>query len=279
MTRSGKRIFAEPATWKIDEGGKERASITQVPLRLAWAMTVHKSQGMSLDAAVIDLSRAFEYGQGYVALSRLRSLSGLHLLGLNERALRVHPAAVEKDAEFRAASEAARAALSSEPPAAVEDRAVSSPLKSYDVETLRRDHAKAYAPWTEADETRAEAPLPGRRKGRGARARARAQAGRHPLAPEKARFGLVLAPGTAPSLPQRGEGGAPEPAAAGSFRRAGWGAVVRPHPGDEKSPDLPARGRYERGLAGWEGASYSPCRLSRWALSLAMRAPHPDIAR
>ena len=91
-TRGGKRIVAEPATWKIDEGGQERASITQIPLRLAWAMTVHKSQGMSLDAAVIDLSRAFEYGQGYVALSRLRTLAGLHLLGLNERALRVHPA-------------------------------------------------------------------------------------------------------------------------------------------------------------------------------------------
>jgi ATP-dependent DNA helicase PIF1 len=50
-TRGGKRIVAEPATWKIDEGGHERASITQIPLRLAWAMTVHKSQGMSLDAA------------------------------------------------------------------------------------------------------------------------------------------------------------------------------------------------------------------------------------
>ena len=106
-TRGGKRILAEPSKWKIDENGKERASVTQVPLRLAWAMTVHKSQGMSLDAAVIDLSRAFEYGQGYVALSRLRNLSGLHLLGLNERALRVHPLAVEKDAEFRAASAAA----------------------------------------------------------------------------------------------------------------------------------------------------------------------------
>ena len=68
--RGGKRILAEPAKWKIEEAGRERASITQVPLRLAWAMTVHKSQGMSLDAAVIDLSRAFEYGQGYVALSR-----------------------------------------------------------------------------------------------------------------------------------------------------------------------------------------------------------------
>ena len=81
QTRRGARIVAEPSKWKIDEGGKERASITQVPLRLAWAITVHKSQGMSLDAAVIDLARAFEYGQGYVALSRLRTLAGLHLLG------------------------------------------------------------------------------------------------------------------------------------------------------------------------------------------------------
>ena len=79
-TRGGKRIVAEPSTWKIEEGGHERASVTQVPLRLAWAITVHKSQGMSLDAAVIDLARAFEYGQGYVALSRLRTLAGLHLL-------------------------------------------------------------------------------------------------------------------------------------------------------------------------------------------------------
>jgi ATP-dependent DNA helicase PIF1 len=111
-TLGGRRVVAEPATWKIEENGRDRASVTQVPLRLAWAITVHKSQGMSLDAAVIDLSRAFEYGQGYVALSRLRTLSGLHLLGLNERALRVHPEAVTKDAEFRAASETARQALS-----------------------------------------------------------------------------------------------------------------------------------------------------------------------
>jgi ATP-dependent DNA helicase PIF1 len=173
-SRAGKRIVAEPSTWKIDEGGQERASITQIPLRLAWAMTVHKSQGMSLDAAVIDLARAFEYGQGYVALSRLRSLGGLHLLGLNERALRVHPRAVEKDAEFRAASEAARGTASADaaslagkqaafleacnarPPsgASREPRKpkASAYPKAYEVAALRETHAKAYAPWTTAEE-------------------------------------------------------------------------------------------------------------------------------
>ncbi len=105
MTKSGLTVFAKPAEWKVSEDETVKAGIEQVPLRLAWAITVHKSQGMSLDAAVMDLSNAFEYGQGYVALSRVRSLSGLHLLGWNERALRVHPLALEKDADFRRASE------------------------------------------------------------------------------------------------------------------------------------------------------------------------------
>lgn len=108
-TRDGRTIIAEPMEWQVEEHGKVRASVTQVPLRLAWAMTVHKSQGMSMDAAVIDLSHAFEYGQGYVALSRVRRLSGVHLLGMNERALRVHPDIVDKDGEMREASEAAGA--------------------------------------------------------------------------------------------------------------------------------------------------------------------------
>jgi hypothetical protein len=163
-TKAGKRIVAEPVTWKIEESGKERASVTQVPLRLAWAITVHKSQGMSLDAAVIDLSRAFEYGQGYVALSRLRKLSGLHLLGLNERALRVHPQAIETDAAFRAASEHALDTLARLGPAELSKRqaaflgdcgtrqADAAPSKSYDVAALRQSHGKAYAPWTEGEE-------------------------------------------------------------------------------------------------------------------------------
>jgi len=107
-TRAGKRIAAEPTDWKIETESETLASVRQVPLRLAWAITVHKSQGMSLDAAIIDLGNAFEYGQGYVALSRVRTLAGLHLLGLNDRALEVHPDILEKDIEFRAASERVR---------------------------------------------------------------------------------------------------------------------------------------------------------------------------
>ncbi len=104
-TKGGLTVFTKPAEWKVAEDETVKAGIEQVPLRLAWAITVHKSQGMSLDAAVMDLSHAFEYGQGYVALSRVRTLDGLHLLGWNERALRVHPLALEKDADFRRASE------------------------------------------------------------------------------------------------------------------------------------------------------------------------------
>jgi len=98
---SGKIIDVEPATWMIEENGTVKASITQYPLRLAWAITVHKSQGMSLDAAEIDLSRSFERGMGYVALSRVRSLAGLSLLGLNDMALKVDDEVLSYDRRFR----------------------------------------------------------------------------------------------------------------------------------------------------------------------------------
>lgn len=106
-THSGARIVAEPMEWVVEEDGKVKARVAQVPLRLAWAITVHKSQGMSLDSAVVDLREAFEYGQGYVALSRVRTLSGLYLLGVNKRALEVHPEALEQDAQFREQSASA----------------------------------------------------------------------------------------------------------------------------------------------------------------------------
>jgi hypothetical protein len=113
QTRSGRQIEAEPTEWKIEVDGRTLATIQQIPLRLAWAMTVHKSQGMSLDAALIDLSSAFAFGQGYVALSRVRSFSGLHLRGLNERALQVDPVVLGEDAHFRDQSRQAQEWLAS----------------------------------------------------------------------------------------------------------------------------------------------------------------------
>lgn len=103
-TRDGRLITVAPLEWVVEENGKIRAKLTQVPLRLAWAITIHKSQGTSLDAALIDLSRAFEYGQGYVALSRLRTLEGLYLLGWNENALAIHPLVRTQDERFRDSS-------------------------------------------------------------------------------------------------------------------------------------------------------------------------------
>ena len=100
-TSDGRKLKMTPASWMLEDGGKSVAEVTQVPLRLAWAITVHKSQGMSLDAAEIDLRNAFTYGQGYVALSRVRTLDGMKVLGLNANSLLVDPKIIQMDARFR----------------------------------------------------------------------------------------------------------------------------------------------------------------------------------
>ncbi len=107
---SGREVIAEPEEWIIeDEAGDVLASYLQVPLCLAWAITIHKSQGMTLDAAEIDLSRTFELGQGYVALSRLKSLAGLQLLGMNDMSLQLDPLARGADKRFLVLSDEADA--------------------------------------------------------------------------------------------------------------------------------------------------------------------------
>lgn len=98
----GSLLVVEPETWSVDnDAGKVIASFKQIPLRLAWAITVHKSQGMTLAAAEINLSQTFEKGQGYVALSRLKSLTGLRLLGFNRQALELDSLAVKADRRFQ----------------------------------------------------------------------------------------------------------------------------------------------------------------------------------
>ncbi len=102
---NGKELTVTPVDWSLEEDGKVRASINQIPLRLAWAITIHKSQGMSLDRAEIDLSKAFTYGQGYVALSRLRTLEGIALSGFSAKALMMHPQVMEYDRTLRELSD------------------------------------------------------------------------------------------------------------------------------------------------------------------------------
>jgi hypothetical protein len=104
--KSGKEIIVEPHEWSLTEDDKVRATASQLPLRLAWAITIHKSQGMSLDGAIMDLSRSFTPGMGYVALSRVRSLDGVYLQGINNIALQLHPSIFEIDTELRSSSTA-----------------------------------------------------------------------------------------------------------------------------------------------------------------------------
>jgi ATP-dependent DNA helicase PIF1 len=82
---NGKKIAIDPDEWLAEEYNSEervmvvKASVRQIPLLPAWAITVHKSQGMTLERVECDLGSAFEEGQVYVALSRVKSLDGLYL--------------------------------------------------------------------------------------------------------------------------------------------------------------------------------------------------------
>jgi len=121
-TEDGKKITVTYADWNIEEENSIVASISQIPLRLAWAITVHKSQGMNLNSAEIDLSRCFLEGMGYVALSRLKSLKGLRLMGINHLAFCVNKKATEIDEHFKKLSREASAELKKMPASAVAKR-------------------------------------------------------------------------------------------------------------------------------------------------------------
>jgi DNA-binding MarR family transcriptional regulator len=132
---------------------------------------------MSMDAAVINLASAFEYGQGYVALSRVRTLSGMFLLGLNDRALEVHPTILKRDAVFQELSDAAQTSFEDlgekqlatlqqnfiiasggriEPRTSIQMSAGSGGKgkgsRPYDIDALREKHPNIGAPWDKAQE-------------------------------------------------------------------------------------------------------------------------------
>jgi ATP-dependent DNA helicase PIF1 len=92
---NGKILIMKEHTWSSDDT-ESAVKRKQIPLRLAYALTIHKAQGASLDSALIDVGSAtFEYGQAYVALSRVRSLDALYIHDIEKAAFRVHPAVKE----------------------------------------------------------------------------------------------------------------------------------------------------------------------------------------
>ena len=113
-TATGRIIKVVAEDWTLEnDKGETVATVSQIPLRLAWAITIHKSQGMTLDSAEIDLSSTFEVGQGYVALSRIKSIDGLRLIGLNEMALKVEPLTLRIDEPIKKASQKAQIEIES----------------------------------------------------------------------------------------------------------------------------------------------------------------------
>lgn len=155
---NGRVVSMAPDTWELRDGDKKRASISQIPLRLAWAITVHKSQGMTLDAARIDLRKAFVEGMGYVALSRVKNLSNLYLSGINQMALRAseEARAIDGDLQERGRADMKRfeylkkkaAKRDSEPKVA--KKAASGWQEK--IAKMRETHPNAYMPWQPADD-------------------------------------------------------------------------------------------------------------------------------
>ena len=88
--KNGQTVPIQPHVWwspDVPHIGRQ-----QIPLKVAYAITIHKSQGASIDSALVDIGKSvFEYGQAYVALSRVRSLEGLHVFNLDPRRIRTHP--------------------------------------------------------------------------------------------------------------------------------------------------------------------------------------------
>lgn len=149
---SGKEVTMQPDTWELRDGDKKRASITQIPLRLAWAITIHKSQGMTLDAALIDLRKAFVAGMGYVALSRVRSLDKLYLKGINRTALEISEQAYDIDDQLRQkSSQDGKRFKDLEATFEQQEKKLAAKKTSSwseKIEKMRETYPNAYRPWT-----------------------------------------------------------------------------------------------------------------------------------
>jgi ATP-dependent DNA helicase PIF1 len=89
---SSRELLCVPEDWKVElPTGEIQASRKQLPLILAWALSIHKAQGQTLERVKVDLGKVFEKGQAYVALSRATSQQGLQVLGFRKDKVMAHP--------------------------------------------------------------------------------------------------------------------------------------------------------------------------------------------
>lgn len=89
-------LLVQPEDWKIElPNGEVQAQRNQLPLILAWALSIHKAQGQTLERVKIDLKRVFENGQAYVALSRATSQAGLEVQNFDPKKVMAHPRVAE----------------------------------------------------------------------------------------------------------------------------------------------------------------------------------------
>ena len=92
---NGNRLVISKSEWEKEVEDKGKIVVSQIPLRLAWALTIHKCQGSTIDNAELDIGdNIFEYGQSYVALSRVRNLNGLYLNKFNPTKIKAHPTVI-----------------------------------------------------------------------------------------------------------------------------------------------------------------------------------------
>ena len=92
---NGREIVIDHHTWEVEENGKKVMRVIQIPLKLAYALTAHKSQGCTLDCVEIDMTNVFDYGQAYVMLSRVKNIENLNILGIDFDKIKAHPTAVK----------------------------------------------------------------------------------------------------------------------------------------------------------------------------------------
>jgi len=88
--QGGRRVVVKPEVF-TSQSGDSKIVRTQIPLKLAWALTIHKCQGLTLDRIEVACAGIFAFGQAYVALSRARTLEGLKLIGFHPKCVMSDP--------------------------------------------------------------------------------------------------------------------------------------------------------------------------------------------